>query len=662
MNSISGMNPGPSAAAGSGIGGAEEAEAAVMIASPETLARDYTIKGDLWQPTGQDPQIVFEDCSSWEAVRVEFAEPIVNDTILTLYYSDGAFDRFHRAEEYLMHGTKTALVRVPAGSYDRLRLDIRTEFRLASMEAVPREPLTAAGAARRLMTGGGLLKLLLALFILWAGIVPKVKALAGKTPAGKTLTGETPAGKTLTGKTLTAKTPTGKTLTGKALTGKTPTAKTLTAKTLTGKTGTGKGQDSAEETCSGDLKTPGTAAGNAAGNTTGNAAGGRTVWLDALRALAAVMVVALHVAEPEALALPHEMKRYLILQALCVFCINCNLLFVLISGALLLPWREESFPAFLKKRVWKVVLPLLVYACFYVFGMCASADGPWFLFRGYVRQVSSDTVFMGPHLRLMYVIISLYLIAWFLRFLLKSMTEREEKILAASILVLRILATLALEHRVPVGVMFYLADWPGLFLMGYFLNREWMRKYDPPIWAAGIGAFAYSVYLVTVRDDFMNVVANTSSLMLFMSGALFTVFLRVEKAFTSPERKTKGEGDPASGACGVPAGGALDACARGARKSCACDSRNGWARGARGFVTALSRQSYSILLIHFFVLHAVLRRGLMREGLPMAAELPLMFLLCFGISWLLAFIVDNTVIAAIDHVLRDRENGTGKTS
>ena len=152
MNSTSGMNTGLSAAAGSGIGGAEEAEAAVMIASPETLARDYTIKGDLWQPTGQDPQIVFEDCSSWEAVRVEFAEPIVNDTILTLYYSDGAFDRFHRAEEYLMHGTKTALVRVPAGSYDRLRLDIRTEFRLASVEAVPREPLTAAGAARKLTT------------------------------------------------------------------------------------------------------------------------------------------------------------------------------------------------------------------------------------------------------------------------------------------------------------------------------------------------------------------------------------------------------------------------------------------------------------------------------------------------------------------------------
>lgn len=534
----------------SGAGPAARPGSGLVIRDPVSLAADYTIQGDLWQPTGQDPQIVFEDCSGWEAVRVEFAEPIVNDTILTLYYSDGAFDRFHRAEEYLMHGTRTALVRVPAGSYDRLRLDIRTEFRLASVEAVPREPLTAAGAARKLTGGGGLLKLLLVLFILWAGLLPKVKALAVKARKGKDR--------------------------------------------ITGM-----------ETAPGGPETPGIAA--------GNAPGGRTVWLDALRALAAVMVVALHVAEPEALALPHDMKRYLILQALCVFCINCNLLFVLISGALLLPWREESFPAFLKKRVWKVVLPLLVYACFYVFGMCASADGPWFLFRGYVRQVSSDTVFMGPHLRLMYVIISLYLIAWFLRFLLKSMTEREEKILAASILVLRILATLALEHRVPVGVMFYLADWPGLFLMGYLLTRDWMRKYDPAVWAAGIGAFAYSVYLVTVRDDFMNVVANTSSLMLFMSGALFTFFLRAEKFLAAPER-----------------------------------------RPLAGLFAALSRQSYSILLIHFFVLHAVLRRGIMREGLPMAAELPLMFLLCLGISWLMAFVVDNTVIAAIDHVLRDR--------
>ena len=533
-----------------------------VIAEPASLAADYTIEGDLWQPTGQDPQIIFEDCGGWDAVRVNFAEPIVNDSILTLYYSDGAFDRFHRAEEYLMGGTETALVRVPAGSWDRLRLDIRTDFRLESMEAVPREPLTAAGAARKLMTGGGLLKLLLVLFILWAGILPKVKAKAAAVKARA-----------------------------------------------------GKGRASVAETVPGGLKKPGTAA--------GKAAGGRTVWLDAVRALAAVMVVALHVAEPEALALPHDMKRYLFLQALCVFCINCNLLFVLISGALLLPWREENFTEFLKKRLWKVVLPLLVYACFYVFGMCASADGPWFLFKGYVRQVSSDTVFMGPHLRLMYVIISLYLIAWFLRFLLKGMTEREEKILAGTILVLRILATLALEHRVPVGVMFYLADWPGLFLMGYFLTRDWMRKYDPAIIAAGAGAFAYSVYLVTVRDDFMNVVANTSSLMLFMSSALFVLFLRAEQLYHA--RRAEG-----AGACGV----------------------NAFLSGARAFVSALSRQSYSILLIHFFVLHAVLRRGLMREGLPMTAELLMMFLLCLVISWIIAFAVDNTVIAAVDHVLR----------
>ncbi len=518
-----------------------------LISDPASLAQDYTIEGDLWQPTGQDPQIIFEDCGGWDAIRVEFAEPIVNDSILTLYYSDGAFDRFHRAEEYLMGGSESALVRVPAGSWDRLRLDIRTEFRLESMEAVPREPLTAAGAGGSLLTGCGMLKLLLVLFVLWAGILLKLKGFfAGRSAEKKSAADAGPAGE----------------------------------------------------------------------NTEKKSPEKRAVWLDAVRAVAAVMVVALHVAEPEALALPHDMKRYLILQALCVFCINCNLLFVLISGALLLPWREESFPDFLKKRLWKVVLPLLVYACFYVFGMCASADGPWFLFRGYVRQVSPDTVFMGPHLRLMYVIISLYLIAWFLRFLLMGMTEREEKILAGGIVVLRILATLALEHRVPVGVMFYLADWPGLFLMGYFLTRDWMRKYDPAIMAAGLGAFAYSVYLVTVRDDFMNVVANTSSLMLFMSGAVFAGFLRAEPFLSAPSRKP-----------------------------------------FAGILAALSRQSYSILLIHFFVLHAVLRRGLMREGLPMQAELPLMFLLCLGISWLIAFVVDNTVIAAVDHVLRHK-NGS----
>ena len=30
----------------------------------------------------------------------------------------------------------------------------------------------------------------------------------------------------------------------------------------------------------------------------------------------------------------------------------------------------------------------------------------------------------------------------------------------------------------------------------------------------------------------------------------------------------------------------------------------------------------------------------------------MMFLLCLVISWIIAFAVDNTVIAAVDHVLR----------
>jgi len=108
-----------------------------------------------------------------------------------------------------------------------------------------------------------------------------------------------------------------------------------------------------------------------------------------------------------------------------------------------------------------------------------------------------------------------------------------------------------------------------------------------------------------------------------MSSALFVLFLRAEQLY----RTRRAEG---AGACGA----------------------NAFLRGARAFVSALSRQSYSILLIHFFVLHTVLRRGLMREGLPMTAELLMMFLLCLVISWIIAFVVDNTVIAAVDHVLR----------
>ena len=48
------------------------------------------------------------------------------------------------------------------------------------------------------------------------------------------------------------------------------------------------------------------------------------------------------------------------------FLIQGNSLFVMLSGALLLPWREESIGRFYARRLTKVALPLVVYFFFYM--------------------------------------------------------------------------------------------------------------------------------------------------------------------------------------------------------------------------------------------------------------------------------------------------------
>lgn len=92
----------------------------------------------------------------------------------------------------------------------------------------------------------------------------------------------------------------------------------------------------------------------------------RQVYLDKLRVLATVLVIAVHtvslgstlVPERSAVWYGFEISNYLFL---C-----CNLLFIMISGALLLPVKDESAGQFYRKRFLKVLVPMVIYYILYV--------------------------------------------------------------------------------------------------------------------------------------------------------------------------------------------------------------------------------------------------------------------------------------------------------
>ena len=130
----------------------------------------------------------------------------------------------------------------------------------------------------------------------------------------------------------------------------------------------------------------------------------RQVYLDKLRVLATVLVIAVHtvslgstlVPERSAVWYGFEISNYLFL---C-----CNLLFIMISGALLLPVKGESAGQFYRKRFLKVLVPMVIYYILYV---CAKEGFVWL--RPDHWGVMLKRILLGapeeaPHFWLIYVI------------------------------------------------------------------------------------------------------------------------------------------------------------------------------------------------------------------------------------------------------------------
>lgn len=99
----------------------------------------------------------------------------------------------------------------------------------------------------------------------------------------------------------------------------------------------------------------------------------RIVWVDCARWLAMFLVVMCHACDPfncspEAIKDPDFVRWGAIWGSMLRPCVP---LFVMISGALLLPVREESLGAFYKKRIPRVLIPLLIWSALYTLF-------PWF--------------------------------------------------------------------------------------------------------------------------------------------------------------------------------------------------------------------------------------------------------------------------------------------
>ena len=168
----------------------------------------------------------------------------------------------------------------------------------------------------------------------------------------------------------------------------------------------------------------------------------------------------------------------------------CVPIFFMLSGALLLTRNpEEPVGDFLKKRLTKLLIPLIVWSGFYI-AYKVMEQGESYTVWEMIKLFLMDDVYY--HLWFMYTILGLYLMAPFLRILVHYMTQKTFlSFLGFWFLFSAILPFfpkyLEFELAVPAELF---SPYIGYFMLGAYLVMYPLAK-KPLIWLAGLALIGY---------------------------------------------------------------------------------------------------------------------------------------------------------------------------
>lgn len=330
----------------------------------------------------------------------------------------------------------------------------------------------------------------------------------------------------------------------------------------------------------------------------------RMVYMDGIRVFATFMVIVVHVwGALEKMSVLQEQKGVYFLFLIGQFIsISCNPLFFMLSGALLLPWREESFSVFVRKRLAKVILPLLVYGGVYIILLSASQFSVQEWTTVYVLSMLRGNVRMAPHLWMVFELIAMYVLVLPLRSLLKNASEQTEKLLTLFILVLMGVYSVSHYWKIDLAFSTFLNGWTGVFLLGYLMNRSWMRRYDRLWMTGGVLGLVLGVAFSMMAGSSNRYVFGTSIFVLLIACGIYSAFFCLESC--------------------------LQKC--------------------KGILLFLGKYSYSVLLIHWFVLYNVLFIQGMSPLMPKVFFVLLSVSLCSLLSFVFAVFIDHMVIAVLE--------------
>ena len=355
---------------------------------------------------------------------------------------------------------------------------------------------------------------------------------------------------------------------------------------------------------------------------------GHEVYLDWLRVLAALFVILAHSCSSMLDQADANWKRLALVCGLSLG-LCCNLLYVMLSGTLLLDSRkdrEESVISFYIRRASKVIVPLIAYS-FLLFDINDEVHffPPQNIGNSLKRIVTGGSS-VGPHLWLIYTIVALYLVTPFFRVMVQHMSDKLLRSMAVVILVLNALTAYLPLFGMTFGAATFLAGWEGVFLLGYILTRQNNPEHpkddpehpkdDPEhpkddlvvakrrnhvIMLAAVVSYIVMVVVVYVDSTQMNYIYGNTTTILITSCGIFVWFVNNKEKF-----KEK----------------------------------------SNALLRLCSKYSYSIILIHWYALFVVVQGKFHITALRFGClgGIAASVVVTFGVCIVLAVVFDNTVV------------------
>ncbi len=337
---------------------------------------------------------------------------------------------------------------------------------------------------------------------------------------------------------------------------------------------------------------------------------GRAVYFDYMRVSAAVLVILAHTCSPMTELADSDWKRLILVCGLSLG-LCCNLIYVMLSGALLLNASadKESVGTFYVKRASRVIIPLAAYYLLLLSLNNEVSFLPPKNIASSFKRIVTGAPDAGPHLWLIYTIVALYIATPFFRVMVQKLSDRQLTALAAVILTLNMLTTYLPLFGMTFGASNFLAGWEGIFLLGYIMYRKDKEqpdgKRDTAVFAAAVISYIIMTAVVFLDPSRMNYVYNSATTMILTSSGIFLLFLKLKKQFAGHSNLA---------------------------------------------VRLLSKYSYSIILIHWYALFVVVQGKLHVNALRFGCigGIAVTVLLTLAVCLVMAVVFDNTVVIVLN--------------